>query len=284
MTLQPITELLTPAERVGTCDCGVPFTQQGYGTPNGKGILWRPMRCAACEEQHRLAQVERAENERREVAELARIQLQMKCDAAVRALNVPEIYRGVTLGGFELHGSPEDRAKQTRALSHARGYLAEWPDVAHLILILRGVYGSGKGHWAYSVAQHLAAQEGVSARVVKVADMVRRLRRSWRHPEGESEDEVLVFYRTLDLLVIDDVSRHAFYGEQIHQHLYDVIDHRMEYRRPTILTTNESDAGIRELLRGALWDRVHGSGGVLEFGDSSYRIRSRLTGSPAEAS
>jgi DNA replication protein DnaC len=78
------------------------------------------------------------------------------------------------------------------------------------------------------------------------------------------------------LQVIDEVSRHAFYGQSIHQHLYDVIDHRIEYRRPTILTTNEEDDGLEAILRPALLDRVKLHGGVLEFGNASYRARPRL--------
>ncbi len=67
------------------------------------------------------------------------------------------------------------------------------------------------------------------------------------------------------------MSRHAFYGQNIHQHLYDVLDHRAEYQRPTILTTNETNDGLAEVLRPALVDRLCYHGAIVEFGVTSYR-------------
>jgi DNA replication protein DnaC len=193
---------------------------------------------------------------------------------AAASLKVPPKYEGATLESFQFHGNEKNRRTQGRVMQLMRRYIAEWPKVDAL-LVFRGSYGTGKGHTVYSVAKVIAGTHGATAEVVKCADLIRRLRESWTDREALSEEKVLAHYRALDFLVIDEISKHAFYGQNIHQHLYDVIDHRIEYGRPTILTTNEDDAGLAEILRPALVDRLEGEGGMLEFGDESWRARPR---------
>jgi len=143
------------------------------------------------------------------------------------------------------------------------------------LYVFQGPPGTGKGHVVWSLAKVIAGTHGATVAVVKCADLVRSIRASWRDPEATAEEQVIARYRNLDFLVVDEVSRHAFYGQQIHQHLYDVLDYRIERRRPTILTSNEDDAGLGEILRPALADRLQGEGGVLEFGTESWRVRPR---------
>ncbi|MBK9693668.1 MAG: ATP-binding protein, partial [Gemmatimonadetes bacterium] len=154
----------------------------------------------------------------------------------------------------------------------ARRYVAAWPQV-EVLLLFQGGPGTGKGHLAWSLAKAVVSDHGGSARVVKLARLIRDLREPWRSKEGAGEERRLRAYRVPDLLVIDEVSRHAFYGQSVQQHLYDVLDDRLEHQRPTILTTNETDAGIAEILGPALLDRLQGSGGVVRFGDASWRTR-----------
>ena len=104
-----------------------------------------------------------------------------------------------------------------------------------------------------------------------VPDIVRQLRQSWGRPEMPSEIEVLERYREPDLLVIDEVSEHAFYGEPT-RHLYDLVNHRLEWRRPTILTTNETPVSFEKMLGPALTSRCAGESGLWAFGDDDYRI------------
>ena len=107
-----------------------------------------------------------------------------------------------------------------------------------------------------------------------LADIIRDLRESWRRradDDGPSERQRLAAYRSADLLVIDEVSRHALYGEPT-QHLYDLIAPREANLQPTILTTNESAAGLEDLIGPALTSRAAGAGGLWEFGTTDLRI------------
>ena len=81
---------------------------------------------------------------------------------------------------------------------------------------------------------------------------------------------MLAGIRELYFLGIDEVSRHAFYGEA-HQHLYDILSWRAAHRLPTIITSNEPLEALYEIVGGALLSRMNAEGGVLEFGGSDYR-------------
>lgn len=258
-------------------ECGEPYAQRRIEV-DGKPMIAN-RRCPQCiqldedrERDRRAAwEAERARREREE-RQLSR---ERRAHWCLEQLAVPALYDGVSLDTWELHGTEEDQRRQQRMRSAGLRYLEEWPNPSHRILVLRGAPGTGKGHWAWSVAQALAAH-GEAVQVVKLSNLIRELRRSWRSKDAESEEATLAKYRSLDLLVIDEVSRHAFYGEQIHQHLYDVIDDRLEHLRPTIITSNEEHESLAEILRPALWSRVHGNGGVLEFGTADYRRRARV--------
>jgi DNA replication protein DnaC len=270
----PLAYMMETQERAGSCtDCAGAIDQSG--TKLGDQWIWSPLRCRDCAEKRDVELAGVFAERQTDLERTRERRSQKRQEVALIELGVPPLYADVTLENFQLHGSPEDRDTQLAVVRLARRYMGSWPDVAGELLILRGGPGTGKGHWAYSVAKGVASH-GASVRVVKLADLVRRLRASWGKEEQETESAVLTFFRGLDLLVIDEVSRHAFYGQSIHQHLYDVIDHRIEYRRPTILTTNEEDDGLEAILRPALLDRVKLHGGVLEFGNASYRARPRL--------
>src|SRR5690606_36892115 len=111
----------------------------------------------------------------------------------------------------------------TAARDYAASFLDRFPAVP-TISVFTGAPGTGKGHLAWAIARQLV-ERAQRVQVVKLADLVRELRASWGQKGGDGDRLVLEHYRRLDLLVIDEVSRHAFYGQPV-QHLYDVIDHR----------------------------------------------------------
>lgn len=257
---------LTVERRDATCDCGTAFHQSKLA-----GLTtWLPVCCDACTDRRLAAEADA--RYRRLEAEESR-QRDERARRMVQALNVRPKYADATVGNFVVHGTPSEAAAQGRVLQLVRRYLGTWPDVAP-ILAFTGHPGTGKGHMAWAIAREIAATHAVPVQVVKLADLIRRIRATWRK-DGEAEEAVLEFYRRQSLLVIDEVSSHAFYGQNVHQHLYDILDDRLEHHRPTILTSNESDEGLAAILRPALWDRLHDGGGVLEFTWGSWRSRER---------
>lgn len=192
---------------------------------------------------------------------------------ALENLAIPPLYEQADFETFALHGDEATKQLQQRALTVARRWVSLWPDCV-MLQVWCGGPGTGKGHLVWSVARALASERGIAARVVKLADLIRELRASWRDRDQPSEDDVLRDYRALDWLAIDEVSGHAFRGEP-KQHLYDVVDHRLEHNRPTLLTTNESADALGTLLGPALVSRINGAGGVIDFGAADYRSRDR---------
>lgn len=246
------------------CPCGTSYAANVLRQDGREMTV--PSRCEAC----------RTRAEATGAAEtIDRKQEQGRRDLGARwaQLAVPPKYREVSLETYEHHGSDEDRRLQMRALTWARRYLAQWPDVADFV-VLTGTTGSGKGHVAWSIAKALVEQ-GASVRNVKLPVLVRNLRDTWGREGGPTYEQVLRGFTGCDLLVVDEVSSHAFYGQQIHQHLYDVIDTRIEACRPTLLTTNEDEAGLAAILRAALFNRLQGEGGFVDFGAASWRSRSQ---------
>lgn len=260
---EPAGDQLATEETEAICRCGTRYPVSVVR--NGDRVIRMPARCERC--RGTAAQAKAAEATDRQ-ADQARRDL----GARWAELDVPKKYQAVTLETFEHHGPEEDRRLQMRALSWAQRYLGQWPDVADFV-VLRGPPGTGKGHVAWSLCKALVTEHGARVRNVKLPVLVRRLRDTWGRDAKPSYEQVLAGYTTCDLLVIDEVSSHAFYGQQIHQHLYDVIDTRIEACRPTLLTTNEDEAGLAAILRQALFNRLQGEGGFVDFGQASWRSR-----------
>jgi DNA replication protein DnaC len=131
--------------------------------------------------------------------------------------------------------------------------------------------GTGKGHMSWAIVRKLAETHGVLSKVTNVPDLIRDLRESWGRPELATESERLTAYREPELLVVDEVSAHAFYGEPS-RHLYDLVNYRIEWMRPTILTTNEDASDFAELLGPALSSRLAGQSHIWNFGHTDYRL------------
>lgn len=244
--------------REAKCACGVRFTQTMIARAEDDSAreIWMPKACTACLDRRDKAAGLSTRDARRTIA--------------AAALTVPTIYAEATLESFEFHGPELERAKQDRAVRHARRYLALWPEVPDVV-VLNGGYGTGKGHVVWAMSRWLAAEQAVNVVVVKLPDLIRDLREAWKTEGGLTEAARLARYRSAGLLVVDEVSRHAFYGEP-RQHLYDIVDHRIEWRRPTMLTTNESGADLSEILGPALTSRIAGSAGIWDFGTHDYRV------------
>lgn len=234
--------------------------------------LWQPKFCPECN----LRAVDAAAQKDRQTAE------DLRRAEALKALDVPLLYRDASLESFRIHGDPEDRKRQSRVMQLARRYLAQWPlrqsiddlGAFPIVTIFRGAPGSGKGHVAWSIAKPIALEYFGRVVFTPLADCVRELRETWRKDSEASENQRLRRYRAADLLIIDEVSRHSFYGEPT-QHLYSLVAYREERLLPTILTTNESVESLAGLLGEAVESRAAGWGGVWDFGNADYRIERR---------
>lgn len=259
----------TGGMRVSACaaiDCSVEIDQTlifGH---------WQPKFCRECN----LIAVDIAAQAERAAADDKR-----RADA-LAAIDVPLLYRDATLETFQFHGPPDDQRRQARVIQLARRYLGTWPSRQSIetlgrfpvVTIFRGAPGSGKGHVAWAIAKPVAVEYAGRVVFTTLADCVRDLRETWRSDSDASEKQRLYRYRKADLLIIDEVSRHSFYGEPT-QHLYSLVAYREERLLPTILTTNESVEDLAGILGAAVESRAAGWSGVWDFGSADYRIERR---------
>lgn len=264
---QPISELA--GKREAHCTrCGDSWEQICI---NGN---WFPREHQGCRNAVDQRPVERAKSE----AQLL-MEREQRIELRQQQLGMPPLYRRA---GFRTFNADNDALKLVK--DRAERFVERWeyrrdPDEYFpQVVLMLGPPGTGKGHIAWSIAKEIVEIDDMSkpglVKVCKCSDIIRDLRESWRNPEAESETKRLNFYRTLDLLVIDEVSKHALYGEPS-RHLYDLIDHRQEWLRPTILTSNEDVKGLTELLGSALVSRAAGWDAVWMFLGDDYRVKSR---------
>lgn len=235
-------------QRDASCDKGHVYKQSMIH--EGRSAIWLPRICPVCQDARDARdKAQQVDDER--VAKMRRAMLE---------LDVPPLYCTAVVD----ESGPQGAAHRAMA-----GYLKAFPDVPPIV-VFGGSFGTGKTYLAYAVAQTVC-RAGRTARMVKLTAMVRQLRGAWAPKAEANEDAVLKTYRRPDLLVIDEVSKHVlFQNQQVQQHLYDVVDDRVNHMRPTILTSNEDTAGLKALLGDALFDRLH-RGQLLMFTGASLR-------------
>ncbi len=142
---------------------------------------------------------------------------------------------------------------------------------------MSGPPGSGKTFWAWAIAKHVGITKGQSVELALFDDVVRDLRGSWGDGDGgPSEATRIQRYRRVDLLVLDEVSRHAMTAKAVQSHLYSLVAVREQWYRPTILTTNETPETLTEMLGPALLSRVTAWNGLWLFKAKDYRIEQRM--------
>jgi DNA replication protein DnaC len=185
-------------------------------------------------------------------------------------LEIPPLYADEGFDTWEFHGPASEKAKQEQAIRDAMNYVNKWPLVPSVVVFVGGP-GTGKGHLAWAMTVALCEAHELYAKFTNVPDLMRDLRESWGRSDSPPESEKLKTYREPDLLVVDEVSSHAFYGEPS-RHLYDLVNFRIEWLRPTILTTNETPDDFAVMLGPALTSRLAGQSGLWDFGSHDYRL------------
>lgn len=137
-------------------------------------------------------------------------------------------------------------------------------------LILAGTVGTGKTLLAQALAQDLhLANKGFSFSTAR--QIIRDIRSTWKRDSERTEDEVIGLYVNADYLFIDEIGiQYGTESEQIA--MFDIINGRYEYERPTILITNLDIKGLKEIMGERIIDRLRQDGGeLLAFNWNSLR-------------
>ncbi len=104
-------------------------------------------------------------------------------------------------------------------------------------LMFTGPVGSGKTFLACAIANALMAADKNLLFLV-VPDLLDELRASIGRKDAEnSEQDLLDAARTVPVLILDDLGAHN-YTDWTKNRIYSIVNYRMNYQLPTIITTN----------------------------------------------
>jgi DNA replication protein DnaC len=136
-------------------------------------------------------------------------------------------------------------------------------------LYLEGPCGTGKTHLAIAIALEII-NTGVPVICKTSIDILGDIKRCYERNSEVTEEEVLEAYKTVDLLIIDDLGK-----EQVTEWsvpvLYSILNERYEALLPTIITTNYNTTALAEKLS-AKGDAETATAIISRFVESSKRV------------
>lgn len=134
-------------------------------------------------------------------------------------------------------------------------------------LVMLGDLGTGKGHLAAAITRHFRYPL-----FIKQSELLRRLRHTYRDKAAVDPVEQA---QDADLLVLDEMGLSAGGKDELPM-LHDVLDHRYNERKPTVLTGNISITELQSIVGERMEDRLRECAfAVLMFAGNSNRREAR---------
>ena len=137
-------------------------------------------------------------------------------------------------------------------------------------LTLQGAYGVGKTHLAAAIA-HEALDRMEQVLFAVVPDLLDHLRATFGPQSTVSYDERFELVRTVPLLILDDLGTESA-TPWAREKLYQLINHRYNYRLATVITTNLKPEAIEPRIYSRLCDPACGV--IMTIAAQDYRRRS----------
>lgn len=121
------------------------------------------------------------------------------------------------------------------------------------LLFLGGV-GSGKTFMAAACANALIEQ-GDEVKFIVVPDFLDEIRDSFRQSSDVNENDLMREVKNVPVLILDDLGAHNYTDWSI-KTLFAIINYRVNYEKPLIVTTNLEQNQIEELLGSRVCSRL----------------------------
>jgi DNA replication protein DnaC len=141
-------------------------------------------------------------------------------------------------------------------------------------LTLLGTYGVGKTHLAAAIA-HEALDRHEHVLFAVVPDLLDHLRATFGPQSTVAYDERFELVRTVPLLILDDLGTESA-TPWAREKLYQLINHRYNYRLATVITTNLKPEAIEPRIYSRLCDPACGA--TITIVAQDYRRRSVQSG------
>ena len=150
----------------------------------------------------------------------------------LRNAQIPPRYFGKDLKAYQAF----DNNSQDRAAKRSVDYVEAFPNVPRGLLFV-GPCGVGKTHLCVAILKVLIQEKRITGRFVDEAELLRRLQYSYGPGSAETEREVLVPLRDVDLLVWDDLGTGRA-TEWVGETIRTILNYRYTYNKQTVLSSN----------------------------------------------
>lgn len=167
----------------------------------------------------------------------------------------------------------QDTESQREAFNMAERFVNGWEKAkagGYGLLFLGGC-GTGKTHLACAIMLELMERYlFVYPRYYKVSEIFSAVRSTYQTGVITNEEEMLKFFSSIQLLVIDEVGIQK--GSEAEKRiLFSILDKRVTSNKPTILMSNLGPKALAELLGDRLYDRVRSKCVPMLFAGPSMR-------------
>lgn len=228
------------------------YSASGYSKGDISGAVGM---CPACLK-------EKASEEAAEAKREARI-------ARIAASRIPERFANSTIDNY----FPEEGTRE--ALEIVTAYVKRWPEQRRTGegLLLLGDVGTGKTHLAIALLMGALDRTGMRGRYCTASELLREIRATWKGYGERSEQQMVDYFGSVDLLVLDEVgATNGSDNERVI--LFDVLNERYERMLPTIVCGNVSLQELETALDRRSVDRLRENGGrAVVMKGKSYRAR-----------
>lgn len=166
---------------------------------------------------------------------------------------IPPIFNEATVHSFDVrrYSTKDNRDTADIAKKAAANFIKNYPVMKEHgkgLYLYSQIKGSGKTRLASSVANALVKMHGVDIAFIKSADLINQVKKTFGSKEITQAD-VIETFRKVELLVVDDLALKGAteFEEGI---LYDVMDYRLENKKPTIFTSNVTIQDLENIYPG----------------------------------
>lgn len=151
--------------------------------------------------------------------------------------------------------------------------LAWWQDRPTAWLMLAGDLGVGKTGLTIGVLK-LALAAGRSVLFRSLVELLSDIRATYRTRDATAPDEadMVAALKRVDVLALDDIGAERATG-WAQERLFELINHRYNERRTTILTTNLGPGEMAEHLGDRVVSRIDGMAWILQIDGPNLRER-----------
>lgn len=223
--------------------CGKENPRRGVAF-GGEIFLWQPFvsRCDCPEAVEYWKKHDEEEKARKEAEELEerRRKKRERVERLLGRSGIKKRFQQRTFENFKTD-TPERKRCYNTAKRYADSFALQYDRGNGLYI--EGTNGTGKTHLAAAIALQLIG-EGIPVVCKTSSDLLLDIKKSFDSGEY-TEAQILGVYKTVDLLIIDDLGKEQCSDWSMSM-LYSILNDRYEDMKPTIITTNY---GADDLVR-----------------------------------